>query len=176
VKGGRDRLPKLPADLHRTKQDRWWPDPNLGLERVKLRHNNRDWCMLPAECLLDVCPICMAVIETKRHVFCIVLGYKANLLPVPQQNLHGVAAERVSLVALKDDIGVVSSVAVNHSFAILVVRACQSFSLAQSRIRSCSSGEIRGRPGPPLELDRQWRRKALRCQRTTVCGLMMMRA
>jgi hypothetical protein len=54
-------------------------------------------------------------------------------------------------------------------------RARQSFSLANRRMRACSSVGIGGRPGPRFEMDRQYSRNPLRCQRMTVSGCTMTR-
>ncbi len=54
-------------------------------------------------------------------------------------------------------------------------RAHQSFSFANRRMRVCTSTGMGGRPGPRFEMDRQYSRRPLRCQRTTVSGWTMTR-
>jgi len=44
------------------------------------------------------------------------------------------------------------------------------------RMSSCTLGEIRGRPGPDLESERQYSRNLFGCQRTTVSGRTITRA
>jgi len=75
------------------------------------------------------------------------------------------------------DTETVARLILNPSFSssAWTFRACQPFSFANRRMRDWTSTGIGGRPEPRFEMDRQYSRKPLRCQRTTVSGCTMTR-